>query len=217
MTTDLTGDFELGEDEFDWDVFLPDSDEADGEDVAVAFEDETDESDFDWDGALRDDTGPESGADDGARAGAAYDRIVDTVRRSFEDEPSTPADSEPETDTSPVVGADEGTERRSDGDRQPVVAGFAASFADPVESEAHTDPVVASAAGVGIRAGCRVRPGRGAGARIDMEGRARARARHGVRAGIGPRRRVPCRGPEADLEAGEEGRPRTRPLARARR
>ena len=28
MTTDLTGDFELSEDEFDWDVFLPDPDES---------------------------------------------------------------------------------------------------------------------------------------------------------------------------------------------
>ena len=143
MTTDLTGDFELGEDEFDWDVFLPDSDEADVEDVASTFEDETDESDFDWDGALRDDTGPESGADDAARAGAAYDRIVDTVRRSFEDEPPTQADSEQPAATSSVVGTDEETESSGAEDLEPVVSGFVAPFADPVEFEADTDPVVA--------------------------------------------------------------------------
>ncbi len=93
MTTDLTGDFELGEDEFDWDVFLPDPDEADLDAQAAALEDEAelslDDSDFDWDGALRDDAGPEGAEDGDARAGAAYDRIVDTVRRSVEDEPST--------------------------------------------------------------------------------------------------------------------------------
>jgi hypothetical protein len=91
MTTDLTGDFELGEDEFDWDVFLPDPDEADLDAQAAALEDEAelslDDSDFDWDGALRDDAGPEDAEGGGARAGAAYDRIVDTVRRSVEDEP----------------------------------------------------------------------------------------------------------------------------------
>ena len=89
MTTDLTGDFELGEDEFDWDVFLPDPDEAEIAAEAAALEDEAeldlDDSDFDWEAALREDGEPESGADDGARAGAAYDRIVDTVRRSFEE------------------------------------------------------------------------------------------------------------------------------------
>ena len=52
MTTDLTGDFELGEDEFDWDVFLPDPDEAEIAAEAAALEDEAeldlDDSDFDW-------------------------------------------------------------------------------------------------------------------------------------------------------------------------
>ncbi len=38
MTTDLTGDFELGEDEFDWDVFLPDPDEVDPEAEAAALD-----------------------------------------------------------------------------------------------------------------------------------------------------------------------------------
>ena len=28
MTTDLTGDFGVGEEEFDWDVFVPDPDDA---------------------------------------------------------------------------------------------------------------------------------------------------------------------------------------------
>ena len=90
MTTDLTGDYGLGEDEFDWDVFLPDPDESEIAAEAAALEDEAeldlDDSDFDWEAALREDGEPEDGADDGARAGAAYDRIVDMVRRSFEEE-----------------------------------------------------------------------------------------------------------------------------------
>src|SRR5580693_5128164 len=106
MTTDLTGDFELGEDEFDWDVFLPDPDEADVQAQATALEDEAelslDDSDFDWDGALRDDAEPEKQAEDGARAGAAYERIVDTVRRSVEDESPTDATHQPEAGTIPV-------------------------------------------------------------------------------------------------------------------
>ena len=101
MTTDLTGDFELGEDEFDWDVFLPDPDDADVESEAAALEDDAelslDDSDFDWDGALRDDAGPDNGADSDARSGAAYDRIVDTVRRSFDEEPLGDADAQPES------------------------------------------------------------------------------------------------------------------------
>ena len=206
MTTDLTGDFELGEDEFDWDVFLPDSDEAAVEDVATAFEDETDESDFDWDGALRDDSAPESGADDSARAGAAYDRIVDTVRRSFEDEPSTQADSEQPAASSPLVGTDEETESSGDEDREPAGSGFVAPFTDPGESEADTDPVVAWAPASAFGADAepasivelepestwRAEPARGPAAvfvqepGFDAESHAR---------------------PEADLEAGEEDDP----------
>jgi hypothetical protein len=94
MTTDLTGDFGVDEEEFDWDVFLPDPDEAAIEAEAALLQDETeldlDDSDFDWEGALHDDVESEDGADNGARAGAAYDRIVDTVRRSF-DEPEPQA------------------------------------------------------------------------------------------------------------------------------
>ncbi len=63
MTTDLTGDFELGEDELEWDVFVPDPDDAEIAAEAAALEDEDeldlDDSDFDWDSALRED--PESG------------------------------------------------------------------------------------------------------------------------------------------------------------
>lgn len=82
MTTDLTGDFEVGEDELDWDVFLPDPDDAAVAAEAAALDDETeldlDDSHFEWERALRDDDG---GRDDlQARAGAAYDRIVDTMR-----------------------------------------------------------------------------------------------------------------------------------------
>ena len=85
MTTDLTGDFGVDEEELDWDVFLPDPDEAAMEAEAASLRDETelnlDDSDFDWEGALGDDADAENGAGDGARAGAAYDRIVDTPRR----------------------------------------------------------------------------------------------------------------------------------------
>jgi hypothetical protein len=153
MTTDLTGDFELGEDEFDWDVFLPDPDEAELRAQAAALENESelslDDSDFDWDGALRDDAGPDDAVDGGARAGAAYDRIVDTVRRSVEDEPSTEADSRHEEDTLPAFGtADESgavdeSELSRQTEREPVVTGFATSFAAAHESEADADRVVA--------------------------------------------------------------------------
>ena len=65
MTTDLTGDFGLGEDEFEWDVFLPDPDEAEiaSEAAALQNEDELDldDSDFDWEAALREDSEPEAG------------------------------------------------------------------------------------------------------------------------------------------------------------
>jgi hypothetical protein len=139
MTTDLSGDFELGEDEFDWDVFLPDPDEADMEAHAAALEDEAelslDDSDFDWDGALRDDAGPNGAADD-ARAGAAYDRIVDTVRRSVEDEPPTHADSQHEADTIPAFGVVDDSELQGDTDGELVVTAFTTSFADGPESEA---------------------------------------------------------------------------------
>ncbi len=96
MATDLTGDSELSEDEFDWDVFLPDPDEAQvaAEAAALEDEDDLDDSDFDWEAALREDSEPENGAGGGTRAGAAYDRIVDTVRRSVE-EPEQAADTEP--------------------------------------------------------------------------------------------------------------------------
>ena len=142
MTTDLTGDFELGEDEFDWDVFLPDSAETDVEDTTGTLEYETDESDFDWDGALLDDAEPQSG-DDGARAGAAYDRIVDTVRRSFEDEPSAQAETEPEQDRHPSLGADDEAEASRTTEREPVLSEFAAPFEGPVDSEADAGPVAA--------------------------------------------------------------------------
>lgn len=106
MTTELTGDFGLGEDEFEWDVFLPDPDEAEiaAEAAALQNEDELDldDSDFDWDAALREDSQPEVGSDGAARAGAAYDRIVDTVRRSFE-EPEAEADRPADVDPEPVV------------------------------------------------------------------------------------------------------------------
>ena len=69
MTTDLTGDFGLGEEEFDWDVFVPDPDEAEIAAEAAALEDEDeldlDDSDFDWDAALRED--PETGGRRGRR------------------------------------------------------------------------------------------------------------------------------------------------------
>ena len=106
MTTDLTGDFGLGEDEFEWDVFLPDPDEAEiaSEAAALQNEDELDldDSDFDWEAALREDSEPEAGSDGAARADAAYDRIVATVRRSFE-EPEPEADRTGDVEPEPVA------------------------------------------------------------------------------------------------------------------
>ena len=113
MTTDLTGDFGLSEEEFDWDVFVPDPDDAEVAAEAAALEDEDelnlDDSEFDWDAALRED--PETEAA-GARAGAAYDRIVDTVRRSFE-EPELEAESDPESEPVAVQAAETPTATES--------------------------------------------------------------------------------------------------------
>lgn len=88
MTTDLTDGSELSEEEFDWDVFAPDPDESETNGDVTALEDQgdltLDDSDLDWEAALRDPDAA-AGADGDLRAGAAYDRIVDTVRRSVED------------------------------------------------------------------------------------------------------------------------------------
>lgn len=95
MTTDLTGDFELDEEEFDWDVFVPDPDEADIAAETAALDDEAeldlDDSDLDWEAALREEPPPEGAPEGEARAGAAFERIVDTVRRSFEEPESESA------------------------------------------------------------------------------------------------------------------------------
>src|ERR1700722_5523795 len=99
MTTDLTDDSDLGEEEFDWDVFLPDPDDAEMAAEAAALDDQADlyldDSDFDWEAALREDTEQEPETDGSAHAGAAFDRIVETVRRSFE-EPDSEAELEAE-------------------------------------------------------------------------------------------------------------------------
>jgi hypothetical protein len=146
MTTDLTGDFEMGEDELDWDVFLPDPDVVDVEAEAAALEDEAelslDDSDFDWDGALRDDTRPGDGAESDTRSVAAYDRIVDTVRRSVEEDSPADADTQPEADTiAAPIAADE-SETRHDTELEPDVTGLAAPFADAATSEADVERVV---------------------------------------------------------------------------
>ena len=107
MTTDLTGDFGVDEEELDWDVFLPDPDEAAMEAEAASLRDETelnlDDSDFDWEGALGDDADAENGAGDGARAGAAYDRIVDTVRGASEQDEPTGGAMPPAGDEEPAL------------------------------------------------------------------------------------------------------------------
>ena len=124
MTTDLTGDFGVDEDEFDWDVFLPDPDEAAIEAEAASLEDETelnlDDSHFDWEGALHEDAESENGAENGARAGAAYDRIVDSVRRSFEE-------PEPEADTKPAPVASQDSETHVAAQPDPETADLAAA------------------------------------------------------------------------------------------
>jgi hypothetical protein len=143
MTTDLTGDFELGEDEFDWDVFVPDPDESDVHGQTAALEDDAelslDDADFDWDGALRDDAEPEKEAEGEARAGAAYDRIVDTVRRSLEDEAPMEATRGSDADTVPVPGPVDHSETPMPSDREPEATGLAASFAVWLESEKEAD------------------------------------------------------------------------------
>ncbi len=125
MTTDLTGGSDLNEEDFDWDVFAPDPDEAEIAAEAAALEDRAelnlDDSHIDWEAALQE---PETmgGADGDARAGAAFDRIVDTVRRSVED---------PETETDGRRGRDRasgptrwprrrGQKRRRPGRRGPI-------------------------------------------------------------------------------------------------
>ncbi len=88
MTTDLTGGSHLDEEAYDWDVFAPDPDEAEIVAASAALEDHDelnlDDSHLDWEAALQE---PETlgEAEGEARAGAAFDRIVDTVRRSVEE------------------------------------------------------------------------------------------------------------------------------------
>ena len=105
MTTDLTDDSEVDEDDFEWDVFVPDPDEAELAAEAAALDDEAelnlDDSDFDWEAALHADTELD-GTEGQARAGAAFDRIVDTVRRNYED---------PEAETEQRQAADLGPAR----------------------------------------------------------------------------------------------------------
>jgi hypothetical protein len=138
VTTDLTGDYELGEDEFDWDNFLPDPDDAEFDAEAATLEDEAelslDDSHYDWDGALRDDAEPEDPASDGARAGAAYDRIVDTVRRSFEE-------PEPEVDTAtaPAVLLPPETDAHL-ADAAGLAAEHGAGLADEHEADLEPEP-----------------------------------------------------------------------------
>src|ERR1700722_5436476 len=99
MTTDLTDDSDLDEEEFDWDVFLPDPDDAEMAAEAAALDDQDDldldDSDIDWEAAPREDAEQEPGTDGSDHAGAAFDRIVATVRRSFE-EPGSETELETE-------------------------------------------------------------------------------------------------------------------------
>jgi len=139
MTTDLTGDSELSEDEFDWDVFLPDPDEAQVAAEAAALEDEDeldlDDSDFDWEAALREDSEPENGVGGGTRAGAAYDRIVDTVRRSVEE-------PEPAAHTEPAPVAVQEPETLVAAEPEPEAVEFVAALHAAREPEVDVDPVV---------------------------------------------------------------------------
>jgi hypothetical protein len=131
VTTDLTGDFGLSEEEFDWDVFVPDPDDTEIAAEAAAPDDEDelalDDSEFDWDAALREDPETEAGEDAGARAGAAYDRIVDTVRRSVE-EPEPEADSDPEPEPVAVQATEAQTATESESESE---AGAIAMTAKP--------------------------------------------------------------------------------------
>ena len=124
MTTDLTGGSDLNEEEFDWDVFAPDPDEAEIAAEAAALEDRAelnlDDSHIDWEAALQE---PETmgGADGEARAGAAFDRIVDTVRRSVED-PEAETDRTPRQRPSAPTrwSGRRGQKRRRPGRRGPI-------------------------------------------------------------------------------------------------
>ncbi len=147
MTTDLTGDFGLGEDEFDWDVFLPDPDEAELAAEAAALEDEAelnlDDSGFDWEAALREDGESESEGDNGARAGAAYDRIVDMVRRSFEEPEIETAELESETAPEPLAAQEPDAHVISDPEpiHEEFVAGLVA-VSEPEPEHGHVAELV---------------------------------------------------------------------------
>ena len=118
MTTDLTGGSDLNEEEFDWDVFAPDPDEAEIAAEAAALEDRAelnlDDSHIDWEAALQE---PEAmgGADGEARAGAAFDRIVDTVRRSVEDPEAETEDAGAETERADEMVGAQGPEAAATG------------------------------------------------------------------------------------------------------
>jgi hypothetical protein len=172
MTTDLTGDSELSEEELDWDAFLPDPDDAKIAAEAAALEDraelDLDDSDLDWEAALQE---PEvlGGADGEARAGAAFDRIVDTVRRSVEDpaagtdedvdvvthenavthensvthEPEKTEAAEATETTRPELGAEQNSETEREPEGEWLLDGEWLLETEPASEDEPTPPVVA--------------------------------------------------------------------------
>jgi hypothetical protein len=141
VTTDLTGDFELGEDEFDWDVFRPDPDDAEIAAEAAALENESDllldDSDFDWDTALGEDAESEDAVAQSARAGAAYDRIVDTMRP-----PPAPIEAEREPEPGAEAAGDDAADAA---DAAALAVGW--SLLTDADAEADAEPIGKHTAG----------------------------------------------------------------------
>ena len=213
MTTDLTDDFELDEEEFDWDVFVPDPDEADIAAEAAALDDEAeldlDDSDLDWEAALQEEPPPEGEA----RAGAAFERIVDTVRRSFEEPESESAaglgsapEREPHSAVAPEL--EDQAELELEAEFEPEVE---------LEHEAEMPPAAAWSRHAGKDArvsrtprltraiGARRRPGTGdrAGFQINAGAGAATGNRSAPRGGTdaGARSRISSRRPEPEYHA----------------
>jgi hypothetical protein len=108
MSTDLHGDAGLDAEDYEWDVFVPDPDDAVAELQSTLEEEQfepdeegfdLDDSEFDWVAALNEE--PDGRSDAEARVEAAFDRMADSVRRAFGD------DSTPEAEPQPLTEEDE--------------------------------------------------------------------------------------------------------------
>jgi hypothetical protein len=101
MSTHLFDDSDLDSEDYEWDAFVPEPDDAVTDADALSDDDDLDldDSEFDWEAALDDESDMDVAAE--ARVEAAFDRMYDSIRRNsgeadLEPEPEFDADDEQE-------------------------------------------------------------------------------------------------------------------------